>query len=89
MIAGHFSNYYFDLGEKYGVKFVRAQCDKIASLKDYKDRSQPTFLFYLVRSPLSRAHLPFRSACLTCLAEWRTGFRGYRSGHSQNRIDHH
>lgn len=47
MIAGHFGNYYFDMGEEYGMKFVRACSDKIGALKEFRDASQPTFVFYL------------------------------------------
>lgn len=31
MLAGHFQNMFYDLGEKFGLKFVRAQCDKVVS----------------------------------------------------------
>jgi hypothetical protein len=47
MIAGHFSNYFFDLGESYSMKFVRACADKVTALKEFRDMSQPVFLFYL------------------------------------------
>ena len=47
MIAGHFSNYFFDLGEQYSMKFIRAEADKVAALAKYKDQSKPNFLFYL------------------------------------------
>jgi hypothetical protein len=54
MIAGHCQSWYFDLGEKFGIKFVRAQSDNISALKDYKGRAQSAFVFYLV-SVLLRA----------------------------------
>ena len=47
MIAGHFSNYFFDLGETYSMKFIRACADKVNALKEFRDASQPVFLFYL------------------------------------------
>eukprot|EP00325_Prymnesiales_sp_UTEX-LB-985_P023744 CAMPEP_0174717130 /NCGR_PEP_ID=MMETSP1094-20130205/25954_1 /TAXON_ID=156173 /ORGANISM="Chrysochromulina brevifilum, Strain UTEX LB 985" /LENGTH=165 /DNA_ID=CAMNT_0015917023 /DNA_START=53 /DNA_END=549 /DNA_ORIENTATION=- len=48
MLAGHFSNTYFDLGEKYGMRFVRATADNITDLKEkYLGSSEPRFLFYL------------------------------------------
>ena len=31
-----------------GVKFVRAQCDKILELSEYRDNACPHFLFYMV-----------------------------------------
>ena len=46
MAAGHFSNAFFDLGEKYGIKFVRATADKIGCLKSYAGVAMPTFLFF-------------------------------------------
>ena len=49
MVASYFSNYYFDLGETLGLKFIRAQSNSITDLKEYKDKSDSTFLFYLVR----------------------------------------
>ena len=47
MIAGHCSNWFFDLGEKYGIKFVRAAADKVGALKEYTGKSESTFLLYL------------------------------------------
>jgi hypothetical protein len=47
MIAGHFNNFFYDLGETYGLKFVRAISDKVTCLKEYKDSSQPLFLFFV------------------------------------------
>lgn len=47
MIAGHFSNYFFDLGEQYSMKFVRAEADKVAALAKYRDQSKPCFLFWV------------------------------------------
>ena len=47
MVAGHFSNYFFDLGETKGIKFVRATSDKIAALDAYRGKSDSNFLFYL------------------------------------------
>jgi len=52
MLAGHFSNMYFDFGEKYGMRFVRAEADSIAALKDFRDSSDPVFLFYLNGEPV-------------------------------------
>lgn len=59
MLAGHFSNMYFDFGEKYGMRFVRAEADSIAALKDFRDSSDPVFLFYLVSRfrPFGPSHL--------------------------------
>ena len=31
-----------------GVKFVRAQCDKILELSEYRENACPHFLFYMV-----------------------------------------
>merc|ERR1712070_953528 len=47
MTAGHFSNTYFDLGEKYGMRFVRAAADKIAALETFRGTAEPRFIFYL------------------------------------------
>ena len=47
MIAPQFSNYYYDLGETYGMKFVRACADKVAALKEHRGVAEPRFLFYL------------------------------------------
>ena len=55
MVAGHFSNFYFDLGETLGLKFVRACSNNIGELKEFQNASQSTFLFYLVRSASSIA----------------------------------
>jgi len=49
MVAQHFQNYFYDLGETLGLKFVRACSDKVSALKDYQNKSSSTFLFYLVR----------------------------------------
>ena len=41
-----------------GVKFVRACCDKIVDLSEYRDNACPHFLFYMVRgrtTPVSGA----------------------------------
>lgn len=48
MMAGHLSNFFFDLGEKYGIKFVRAQVNTVDELKEFKDQAEPHFLIYLV-----------------------------------------
>ena len=58
MVAGHFSNFYFDLGETLGLKFVRACSNNIGELKEFQNASQSTFLFYLVRSAS-----PHRALC--------------------------
>ena len=47
MLAQNFNNYYFDLGEKYGMKFVRAVADNIKDLKEFRENPTPNFLFYL------------------------------------------
>jgi len=47
MMAGHLSNFFFDLGEKYGIKFVRAQVNTVDELKEFKDQAEPHFLIYL------------------------------------------
>ena len=47
MIAGHFNSMFYDLGEVYGMKFIRARSDKVTALKEYTGESAPTFLFYL------------------------------------------
>ena len=57
MMASHLSNYYFELGEKYSMKFVRAQCNKIKVLEEFKERSKPMFLTYMVGAAASRALL--------------------------------
>ena len=49
MVAGHFQNYFYDLGETLGIKFVRAEADKITALKEYAGAASSTFLMYLVR----------------------------------------
>lgn len=49
MVAAHFQNMFFDLGETLGMKFVRATSDKIEALGDYRGSSSSTFLFMLVR----------------------------------------
>mmetsp|Transcript_53223 Transcript_53223/g.137671 ORF Transcript_53223/g.137671 Transcript_53223/m.137671 type:complete len:121 (-) Transcript_53223:239-601(-) len=47
MMAGHLSNFYFDLGEKFGLKFVRAAANKeTPSLAEFKDACKPSFLIY-------------------------------------------
>merc|ERR1711935_1185464 len=46
MLEDKFTLLYFELAEGSGLKFIRAECDKITSLAEYKDQSQPTFLFY-------------------------------------------
>ena len=48
MIAGHLSNFYFDMGEQYGIKFVRAQANKVPDLAEFKETAVPHFLVYLV-----------------------------------------
>lgn len=57
MLAGHFSNFFFDLGETCGIKFVRACADGIDSLKEHRQSSSPVFLIYLVR-PVPAALAP-------------------------------
>mmetsp|Transcript_51035 Transcript_51035/g.114769 ORF Transcript_51035/g.114769 Transcript_51035/m.114769 type:complete len:125 (-) Transcript_51035:315-689(-) len=50
MLAGHFQNIFFDYGEKYSMRFVRAERDKLtASIwNDFKfGSSQPTFVMCL------------------------------------------
>ena len=49
MVAAHFSNFFFDLGETLGLKFVRAQSNNIGDLKEFANSSESNFLFYLVR----------------------------------------
>ena len=46
MLAGHFSNMFYDLGEDIGMRFVRAESSKTTALSQYKDDSKPRFLFY-------------------------------------------
>jgi len=50
MLATHFQNYFFDLGEKVGLRFVRAERDKLKH-EDVQSvplgSSAPLFLFYL------------------------------------------
>ena len=66
MLAGHLSNYYFDMGEKYAMKFVRAVSNNIGELKAQSGNSQPMFLFYLVRHRVSRA-----PTCHASSAAWQ------------------
>jgi len=47
MAAGHFSNLFYDFGEEYGMKFVRAQNSNIAALMEFRNTCEPYFLFYL------------------------------------------
>ncbi len=47
MIAQHFVNMFFSLSDTKGIKMVRAQCDKVSALTEYKDMSEPVFLFFL------------------------------------------
>lgn len=63
MLAGHFSNYFFDFGETYSMKFVRACADKITPLKEYLGSSQPIFKFFVVRRslPACTPSVPLRS----------------------------
>ena len=68
MVAGHFSNFYFDLGETLGLKFVRACSNNIGELKEFQNASQSTFLFYLVRSASSVATSRTLSGQLICCA---------------------
>eukprot|EP00966_Prymnesium_polylepis_P171783 3972800-Prymnesium_polylepis.1 len=57
MLATHFQNYFFDLGEKVGLRFVRAERDKLKH-EDVQSvplgSSAPLFLFYLVGALRSR-----------------------------------
>ena len=46
MLAGHFSNMFYDLGEDIGMRFVRAESSKTAAIVQYKDDCKPRFLFY-------------------------------------------
>ena len=46
MLAGHFSNMFYDLGEDIGMRFVRAESSKIPALIEYKDNCRPRYLFY-------------------------------------------
>tara|TARA_B110001452_G_scaffold259943_1_gene256901 strand:+ start:2062 stop:2304 length:243 start_codon:yes stop_codon:yes gene_type:complete len=46
MLNDKFTTIYFELAEEYGLKFVRAESDKIGQLVQMKDMSQPVFLFY-------------------------------------------
>ena len=56
MIAGHLSNFYFDLGEKYGMKFVRAKANEVTDLKEFCGTAEPHFVIYLVRTRGPRRH---------------------------------
>jgi hypothetical protein len=46
MLAGHFNNMFFDLGEDLGMRFIRAETSKLSALVEYKDNPKPVFLFY-------------------------------------------
>jgi hypothetical protein len=46
MLAGHFNNMFFDLGEDLGMRFIRADTSKLSALVEYKDNPKPVFLFY-------------------------------------------
>lgn len=86
MVANHFSGYFYDLGETCGLKFVRAQSDKVDALKEFLNQSDSHFLFYLVRCARERdcrSHPRFEHARRLCAyqglrayvraAEWREG----------------
>ena len=45
MLASHFSNMFFDLGEDLGMRFVRADSSKLAACAEFKDNPKPHFLF--------------------------------------------
>jgi len=49
MLAAHFSNLYFDLAEKRGLCFARANADSCKPLAEFSgtNTSMPNFLFYL------------------------------------------
>lgn len=48
MLDNYLYNSFFDMSDAgMGVKFVRAQCDKILELSEYRDTACPHFLFYM------------------------------------------
>ena len=47
MCSGHFGNLFFDNGDEYGMRFVRAEATKIPALIEFRDSAQPNFVFYL------------------------------------------
>ena len=47
MAAGHLTNYFFDMGDTYGMKFIRADNSKINECIKFRDSAKPTFQFYL------------------------------------------
>ena len=40
MLAGHFTNMFFDKGDDYGMRFVRADASKITDLIEFRDKSE-------------------------------------------------
>ena len=46
MLAGHFTNMFFDKGDDYGMRFVRADASKITDLIEFRDDCMPNFVFY-------------------------------------------
>ena len=47
MVAGHFTNVFYDNGDDMGMRFVRADASKISGLIEFRDTSLPNFVFYL------------------------------------------
>jgi len=71
MLAGHFSNFFFDLGETCGIKFVRACADGIDSLKEHRQSSSPVFLIYLdgeLKKEIKGADIPQVKGCIMSMA---------------------
>jgi hypothetical protein len=76
MIAGHLSNFYFDMGEQYGIKFVRAQANKVPDLAEFKETAVPHFLVYLDGQQLERidgANIPKIKSCIVTKAPSNKG----------------
>ena len=46
MTAGLFTNWFFDNGDDYGMRFVRADASKIGALIEFRDTCEPNFAFY-------------------------------------------
>jgi len=50
LLANHFSNMFYDHSETMQMSFVRAPCDDIKQLSEFRDQACPKFVFYLVQS---------------------------------------
>ena len=46
MAANVFSNLFYDEGENYSMRFVRADASKVTALMEFRDQCMPVFAFY-------------------------------------------